>query len=254
MWPWYTWSGGFLWTGYWWNTSDIFSWDFWKFTNGYNWLFFDINSKNNQIKWKINYDSTNTIVLILNTWSNYYSGGTKIENFFHNTSYISWYIKNNFDHISSTNDIQLKRIITLTNWYWYIIAQNTWNEILNNQINSWISIYFTSWTYDIFNSWSTNGSWFINSWINYDSIWLALTGWKALLLQFYITWWYLKTTHGTIPHLDFEIESDIDFSDIYYYITGTSLVWKYKKEISIKKPTSNYKNPNYKNFIFPYYP
>jgi hypothetical protein len=253
MWAWYMWSGGFFSTWYWWNISDSFSWDFWKFTNEYNWLFFDINSKTKNIKWQIKYDTMTTIILTLSTWSDYYSGIYTIENFFNNSNYISWYIKNNFDIIESTDDIQLKRIMSLTDWYWYIIAQNTGNEILNNKINNWISIYFASWTYDIFNSWTTIGSWFTNSWINYDSISQALTWWKAILLQFYITWWYLKTSNWIIPHLDLNIESNIDFSDIYYYITGTAIIGKYKTHKNIKKSTSNYKNPNYQNFIFPYY-
>ncbi len=252
-WPWYKWSGGFLWTWYWWNISDTFSWDFWKFNNWYNWLYFDINSKTQKVTWKIDYNSMTTIILTLNTWSNYYSWEQSINNFFDSTNYISWYLKNNFGLIFSYDEVQLKRIITLTDWHWYIIASNTWNEILNNNINSWVSINFSSWTYNIFNSWSTSGSWFNNSWVSYDSIGQALTWGKTILLQLYITWWHLKTTDGVVPHLDFEIESNIDFSDIYYYITGTSIVWNYKKELFIKRPTSKYKNPNYKNFIFPNY-
>jgi len=253
MWAWYTWSGGFLWTGYWWNISDVFSWDFWKFANWYNWLSFDINSKTKKIKWKIKYNTTNTIVLMLNTGSNYYSGQNIIKKFFDETNYISWYIKNNFDTISSDNSIQLKRIITLTDWHWYITAQNTWNEILNSKINDWFPIYFSSWTYDIFSSWSTDWSGFINSWTEYDSIWQALTWWKAIFLQFYITGWYLKSNNWIIPHLDLNIESNIDFADIYYYINWQWTIWKYQQNLSIKKPTYNYKNPNRKNFIFPYY-
>lgn len=253
MWAWYEWSGGFMWTWYWWNISDTFSWDFLKFNNWYNWLYFDINSKTQKVTWKIDYNSMTTIILTLNTWSNYYSGEQSINNFFDSTNYISWNIKNNFDEISSTNDIQLKRIIILTDWNWHIISQNSWNEILNNKLNNWVSIHFASWTYNIFNSWSTIGSWFTNSWTDYYSIWRALTWWNAVLLQFYITWAYLKTSNWIVPYLDFEVESNIDFSDIYYYITGTSVVWNYKQELSIKRPTINYKNPNRKNFIFPNY-
>lgn len=253
--PWYKWSWGFLWTWYWWNISDNFLLDFWKFTKWDNWLFFAINSKTNKITWKIDYDLIQTIILTLNTWSDYYWTETTIREFFGDESYISWYIKNNFDPISLDTDFQLKWVISLTDWNWHIIPIpiNTWNEISNKEINNWASIIFATWIYDIFNSWSIDGAWFRNSGIDYHSIEQALSWWKAILIQFYITWWYLKTTNGIVPYLDFEIESNIEFSDIYYYMTGTSIVWNYKKELFIKKPTSKYKNPNYKNFIFPNY-
>jgi hypothetical protein len=79
----------------------------------------------------------------------------------------------------------------------------------------------------------------------------ALNWWYATWLNFYITWWYLINSNWIVPHLFYHFESNTSFSDLYYNLTWTAIIWNYKKEIFIKKPTSIYQNPQ--TFIFPYY-
>ena len=247
-------SGWFLWTWYWWNISDLLS-NFWKITNWSNWLYFDINSKTKKVIWKINYDKITTILLSLNDSEDTYSSWTNIKKFFEdNDVYISGYIKNNFSSINETDKIQLKWFFVLNNENWYIIAWNTWNEISNWQINNGVHVYFSNETNNIFDQYQLNDSVsFESSWVIFDNIWEALSWQKAIMLWFYITGNYLFSNNKIVPYLDFEIESNLDFVDSHYYITWVSIYWKYKQNLSIKKPVSNYQNPNYKNFIFPYY-
>lgn len=250
---WYQWSAGYLWTWTWWNMSDTLEDGFWNFTRNNNWIYRSINSKTTSTIWKINYNDITTIILTMNTWSNEYWYDTTISKFFEDDNYIWLYIKNNFEPISLEEEIQLKWNMVLKDWKGNISARGDWNEILNNKLNDWTSVKFSKLTYDIFNSGAIDGSGFDNDWKEYSNIWDALVGLNELLIQFYITWEYLKTNNWIVPYLDFTIKSNIDVSDLYYYITGTSIVWNYKKDFSIKKPTSNYKNPNRKSFIFPYY-
>lgn len=248
MWHWYKWSTENLWT--WWNIGDIVGWEFWNFAN---WLFFDINSKTTWTNWTIEYNKITTIKLVLNTGENIYSGTNQILNFFNDDNYISGTITNNFDPISDTNQIQLKRILTLNDENGYVIANITGNEFFNWTLNEWTNFYFSGWTQNIFGFSATENG-FNNSWTAYNTIWEALSGGEALEIHFYITGTnYLLANNKIVPYLDFEINSNLDFVDSYYYITWMSIYWKYKQNLLIKKPISNYQNPNYKNFIFPYY-
>ncbi|MCK9467261.1 MAG: hypothetical protein M0P94_02940 [Candidatus Absconditabacterales bacterium] len=247
-------SGGFLGTGYWGNISDLLS-NFGKITNGSNGLYFDINSKTKKVIGKINYDKITTILLSLNDSEDTYSSGTNIKKFFEdNDVYISGYIKNNFSSINETDKIQLKWFFVLNNENGYIIAGNTGNEISNGQINNGVHVYFSNETNNIFDQYQLSDSVsFESSGVIFDNIGEALSGQKAIMLGFYITGNYLFSNNKIVPYLDFEIESNLDFVDSHYYITGVSIYGKYKQNLSIKKPVSNYQNPNYKNFIFPYY-
>jgi hypothetical protein len=81
-----------------------------------------------------------------------------------------------------------------------------------------------------------------------------LSWWTATWLIINITWAYLTTDqYNVIPQILYSIISDKEISDTDYTIIGEAIIWNYKKTIIIKKPISNYKNPNRKNFIFPYY-
>lgn len=249
MWYWYEGSTENLWT--WWNISDIVEWEFWNFTN---WLFFGIDSKTQETSWKIKYDKITTIKLVLNTGENIYSGENQILNFFDDSSYISGIVKSGFS-ISGANQTQLKRVIALDNGNGYIIANKTWNEFSNWKINEWANFYFSNGTRNIFNPYASEFSGFKNSWTPYNTIWEALSGGKAVEIHFYITGinYLLTDNNKIVPYLDFEINSNLDFVDSYYYINWVSIYWKYKQNLSVKRPVSNYQNPNYKNFIFPYY-
>jgi hypothetical protein len=252
-WPWFVWSGWFLSTWNWWSISDIFSWDFGKFTNDINWIYRSLNSKTQKIEGKLNYNEILNIILSTNSWDNLYSWTNTYYNFFDESIELSWYINIlNFEEIEPSTWIQLKRIIRTSNNGEYIIAGGEWNEILNEKINNNSTIFFASGIYDIFNSWSILWSGFLTSWISYAwNINDALSWWCATWLNLYITWWYLINSNWAIPYLFYSFESNTDFSDIYYYITWTSIVWNYQKDIFIKKPTSLYHNQQ--NFIFPYY-
>lgn len=252
-WPGFIWSWWFLMTWNWWSISDVFSWEFGKFTNDINWIYWSLNSQTQKIEWILKYNDILDIILSVNSWNDLYSWTNTYYNFFDESNYISWYInKWNFEEVEQNNWIQIKWVIRTANNEEYIIAWWDWNEISNNQINNTWIVYFENETYNIFNSWYTVWSGFNTWWTLY--VWNisgALSSAKAKWLQFYITWWYLKKSNWIIPYLFYSFESNTGFADIYYNITWTAIIWNYKKEIFIKKPTSIYKNNQ--NFIFPYY-
>ncbi|HPC34575.1 MAG TPA: hypothetical protein PLP73_02845 [Candidatus Absconditabacterales bacterium] len=232
------------------NIGDIVEGEFGNFANG---LFFDINSKTTGTNGTIEYNKITTIKLVLNTGENIYSRTNQILNFFNDDNYISGTITNNFDPISDTNQIQLKRILTLNDENGYVIANITGNEFFNGTLNEGTNFYFSGGTQNIFGFSATENG-FNNSGTAYNTIGEALSGGEALEIHFYITGTnYLLANNKIVPYLDFEINSNLDFVDSYYYITGMSIYGKYKQNLLIKKPISNYQNPNYKNFIFPYY-
>jgi hypothetical protein len=269
--PWFIWSGWFLWTWSRWPTSDTFSWNFWKINYINNWTYRDINSRTQKISWDIEYNKIFILYKdIDNSTDNYNTtDSSNLNNFYENEeNYISWYIyKNNkFSNIIDSNLKWITRISNTEHWW------PMWSNIINSSnINNKNPIYFTKSTNNIHtinpnNTASTSGqpwSWFYTiignalwnqeleqfTWTNAFYWMITPSNW----ILFYITWDIKDGNNNRLPNLKYYFQSNTWFADINYNITWSAIIWNYKKDIFIQKPTSNIRNPNRKKFIFPYY-
>lgn len=252
QWVWYDSSWGFLWNNARWSKSDSLTWKFWKFNDDQNWIFWQLDWKTKMISWQISHQDLLWIILMTSNSPDPYSWEINYK-FFDGSNYISWIFYQNDFKIDNTENIQLDRVM-LTNWTWFFLtAYGSWNKISNANINNEDNIYFSQGTHDIFSKTATSWSWFISSWVIQTwSIWDTLNWDKISFAWFYINS-DLLTWNTKVPHLNYNINSKNEFSDIFYNITWSSVVWNYKKDIFIKKPVLNINNPNEKYFIFPYY-
>lgn len=261
--PWFVWSGGFIWTGSRWELSDTFSGDFGKYTKSNNWLSRELNSRTQEINGNINYKKILNIGLTVDVSNNpYQTEDNKINNFFRSSYNISgvFYKENQFNNIVQDTGISIKRkILVYDDDDEYIKpginTTTNWNAIFNENINNQSTIFFKEGTYNIHDQYAIIWSWFCTNltcytWDLSEEIW---AWWYHTGIVFYITWDIKDESDQRLPNLKYYFESNTWFADIYYYIDWQWTIWKYQQNLSIKKPTSNIKNPNRKNFIFPYY-
>ena len=266
---WFEWSGWFIWDENWWNISDFLTWDLWKLNENDNWFYWTINSKTNNLTWILNYDELLNLMLFIDTNidKNLYTK-TDYNNIsysmFDNSDTLTINLSKNdeIQNINPENEIPINRKLYISNHYndKYIVTNTwiyNWNNIFNKNINNEENIIFWKNIKNIH-------PWFTGTWHSFctntkcyspdTDINFILSWGYATWLILNITWVYLKSDEdNTIPNIIYNINSTTPISARYHTIKWEAIIWNYKKTIIIKKPISNYKNPNRKNFIFPYY-
>lgn len=268
----FEWSGWFLWKQNRWYISDYSTWKLWIFNQNNNWFYRNINSKTKILTWILRYDSLLNLILFIdpdNNSNNTPYTKSDIDNIDYNifdwsdTITINLSKNNNLWNIISENDIPIRRKLNISNQNNenYIISDqwlnNNWNNIFNKNINNKESLVFGKNKTNI-HPWLTGTwHWFCTNWMCYNpdtNIWNILTWGYATWLILNITWDYIKIdSNNIIPEILYTITSTQNISDTEHVIIGEAIIGNYKKTIIIKKPISTYKNPNRKNFIFPYY-
>ena len=252
--PKFVWSWWFLWTWHRWELSDLFSGDFGNLNKSNNWLYRVINSQCNNEWWKLK----NNQVLIFQTYT------------YNDTSAYTW------DQATSTNWISDNWTLDWT-FYWDIdlTKWNVYRQVNGDNKIEWYTWFVTSsWTTMIdyweindkrdveFNTTTKNPiarlSWDVlctQSWCyTNQSIWDLITNnhYDKWLL-FYIQDRLMDDNNNQIWEIEYTFTNDFNGNCQNYSIKGISIIWKYKQELLIKKPTFNYRNPNRKKFIFPHY-
>ncbi len=260
--PSFIWSWWFIWTWNWWEVSELFSGDFWRFNNNNNWLHWTIASKcsressnltnNNTLTFNTyTYDNTNrhyqTWSIISTQWISQWGG---------------WELYGKFQNINSNINTKEWTVYRTINWddklwsyTWFV--SSSWNTMINSwSINNNTNL--------IFNSSTINPTWTTNTWDTlctqdgcyiWQTIWELIWGWnKDKWITIYIKDRLLNSTNNwQIWYIHYNLINDDDWNCQNYNIDWTATIWQYIQELSIQKPTFNYKNPNRKKFIFPHY-
>ncbi len=238
----------------------MFSGDFWKYNENKNWLDWNINSYCTHITWVL----TNEDVLIIssmvygntNTW-HYETEERSSTRSFSRFLRLTWNIsKNNI----LMNNWSIHRQLDEARETWFVIW--TWNtKISYNDMNdSGFSLLFNQYTIDPSNISPIWNELCWHHWcLTWTTIYYMIIPDKWLL--FYINdrlisnyWWEIwDLNYNFYVDLPWHPWENTNTNCPYYYINWNWTIWKYKQELSIKKPSFNYRNPNRKQFIFPYY-
>ena len=253
--PNFVWSGWFIWTWNWWEISDLFSGNFGDINKNNNWLHRIIDSQCNNELWILKNNQTLVFQTYIynNTQSYTWNNATT-------TKWISniWTLNGTIENIDSSINLingSLYRQINWDNkisWYTWFVS-SSWNTMINYwTINNTPAITFNASTINPL--WTTN-TWDILCTQNWcytgSTINNLITDDKWIL--FYIQNRLTDNNNNQIWEIKYEFTNNFSWNCQNYYINWTAIIWRYKQELSIKKPSFNYRNPNRKQFIFPYY-
>ncbi len=254
--PSFVWSGGFIWTWSWWEISDLFSGSFGDLNKNDNWLHRIIDSQCNKELWTLK----NNQVLVFQTYTYDDTQSYTWDNAI-TTKWISadWELSGTIekidDLITLTNGFTYRQInwdnkIELYTWF----VSGSWNTMINYwTINNWNDIEFNNTTINplgIIDTWDVLCT---QDWCYYQSIWNLIDSKEDKWILFYIQDRLTDNNNNQIWEAEYTFTNNFSGNCQNYYINWTAIIWKYKQELSIKKPSFNYRNPNRKKFIFPYY-